>query len=126
MLHRAILGSLERFIGILIEEYAGKFPFWLAPTQVVVATITSAADAYAHEVHAKLTAAGLRAALDTSNEKINYKVREHSLQKIPVILVVGAKEQETQSVSVRRFGSEQQQVLAFSEVLAGLVKDNNA
>ncbi len=90
MLHRAILGSLERFIGVLIEHYAGAFPMWLAPVQVVVATISEAAEGYAREAVEELKAAGLRVELDTRNEKINYKVREHSLQKVPVIAVVGA------------------------------------
>ena len=126
MLHRAILGSLERFIGILIEEYAGKFPFWLAPTQVVVATITEAADDYARELQEKLQAAGIRSQLNIKNDKINYKVREHSLQKVPVILVVGAKEKETGQVSMRRLGSEQQQVMAFTDVLAVLMQEAKA
>jgi threonyl-tRNA synthetase len=123
MLHRAILGSLERFIGILIEEYSGKFPLWLTPAQVVVATITEAADDYAREVHEKLLNAGIRAELDISNNKINYKVREHSTLKIPVMFVVGAKEQETQSVSIRRLGSEQQQVAAFDKAMADLLEE---
>ncbi len=123
MLHRAILGSLERFIGILIEEYSGKFPLWLAPVQVVVATITEAADDYAREIHEKLLAAGIRSILDVKNDKINYKVREHSLHKIPVILVVGAKEKETGQVSVRRLGSEQQTVSAFTDVLSQLLAE---
>jgi threonyl-tRNA synthetase len=126
MLHRAVLGSLERFIGILIEEYAGKFPLWLAPTQVVVATITDAADDYAREIHANLLKAGLRAQLDTRNEKINYKVREHSLQKVPAIFVVGGKEKEIRAVSIRRLGSEQSQVLPFDDALAGLLNEAKA
>jgi len=123
MLHRAILGSLERFIGILIEEYSGKFPFWLSPTQVVVATITQSADAYAKQIHAELFKAGIRAELDLRNEKINYKVREHSLQKTPVMLVVGNKEAETRQVSMRRLGSEQQQVMGFDEALNALITE---
>ena len=126
MLHRAILGSLERFIGILIEEFSGKFPLWLAPTQVVVATITEAADDYAREIHAQLLKAGLRAELDLRNEKINYKVRDHSLHKIPLMYVVGAKEKENQGVSVRRLGSEQQQVMGFSEALNVLLSEATA
>ena len=121
MLHRAILGSFERFIGILIENYAGAFPLWLAPVQVVVATITNDADDYARDVMRSLKAAGLRAELDVRNEKINYKVREHSLQKTPVIAVVGRKEAETRQVALRRFGSDRQQVLgldAASKMLA--------
>lgn len=123
MLHRAILGSLERFIGILIEEYAGKFPLWLAPTQVVVATITDAADDYARELHGLLAKAGIRAELDIRNEKINYKVRDHSLHKVPVMFVVGGKEKDSRSVSVRRLGSEQQKVMAFDQALAELAAE---
>jgi len=123
MLHRAILGSLERFIGILIEEHAGKFPLWLSPVQAVVATITDAAEGYAKEVQAALVKAGIRVELDTSNNKINYKVREHSVNKIPVIVVVGAKEQETQGVSIRRLGSEQQQSMKLSELLELLAEE---
>jgi len=126
MLHRAILGSLERFIGILIEEYSGKFPLWLAPVQVVIATITDAADDYAIEIHSKLLQAGIRAELDLRNEKINYKVRDHSLHKIPVMYVVGAKEKETKGVSARTLGSEQQKVMSFADALAGLVKESQA
>jgi threonyl-tRNA synthetase len=123
MLHRAVLGSLERFIGILIEEFSGKFPLWLAPVQVVVATITEAADEYAHEIHAELIKAGLRAELDLRNEKINYKVRDHSLHKISHLFVVGAKEAESRSVSIRRLGSEQQQVKSFSDAMAELLEE---
>jgi threonyl-tRNA synthetase len=121
MLHRAILGSLERFIGILIEEYSGKFPLWLAPTQVVIATITDAADVYAKDIHAQLLKAGVRAELDLRNEKINYKVRDHSMHKIPVMFVVGAKESESKAVSVRRLGSEEQKVMAFDDAKAVLL-----
>ncbi|MFP4004748.1 MAG: aminoacyl--tRNA ligase-related protein, partial [Alphaproteobacteria bacterium] len=123
MLHRAILGSMERFIGILIEHYAGKFPLWLAPVQAVVATITSAADAYAEEVFERLREAGLRADLDLRNEKINLKVRELSLQKTPVILVVGEKEAAAGTVSVRRLGSQKQQVLTLGEALTELSEE---
>jgi threonyl-tRNA synthetase len=117
MLHRAILGSLERFIGILIEHYAGHFPLWLAPVQVVVATITSDADTYAAEVARECAAARLRVELDTSNEKINYKVREHSLAKVPLMLVVGRREAENRSVSLRRLGGNAQQALALAEAV---------
>jgi threonyl-tRNA synthetase len=120
MLHRAIFGSMERFIGILIEHYAGKLPLWLAPVQAVVATITSDADAYAAEVCQSLADAGLRAELDISNEKINYKVREHSLAKVPALLVVGKREAETRSVALRRLGGKEQEVLALDEVIARL------
>jgi len=124
MLHRAILGSFERFIGILIENYAGKFPLWLAPVQVVVATITSDADAYAEEVVARMKARGLRAVVDTRNEKINYKVREHSHAKVPVIAVVGKREAEEQTLALRRLGTEKtQEVLALAEALDTLSKE---
>ena len=109
MLHRAILGTFERFIGILIEHHAGKFPLWLAPVQAVVATIVSDADDYAREVVAKLQAAGLRVEADLRNEKINYKVREHSLAKVPLLLVVGKREAEEGTVAVRRLGSDEHQ-----------------
>ncbi len=108
MLHRAMFGSLERFTGILIENTAGHLPFWLAPVQVVVATIVSDADGYAEEVLAELQQAGLRAETDLRNEKINYKVREHSLAKVPVMFVVGKREAEEQQVSIRRLGSQEQ------------------
>ncbi|NQW08494.1 MAG: threonine--tRNA ligase, partial [Alphaproteobacteria bacterium] len=117
MLHRAIFGSMERWIGILIEHYAGRFPLWLAPVQVVVATITEAADDYAAEVAAVCKAAGLRVAMDRRNEKINYKVREHSEAKVPAILVVGGREAENRSVAVRRLGGKAQEVLALDEAV---------
>lgn len=120
MLHRAILGSLERFIGMMIEHYAGKFPLWLAPTQVTVATIVSDADGYAEKVAAALRKAGLRVELDVRNEKINLKVREHSLQKVPVMLVVGAREAEQGTVAVRRLGSNAQEILALDAAIANL------
>src|SRR5215470_17250547 len=123
MLHRAIIGSFERFLGILIEHYAGRLPLWLAPLQVVVATITGDADAYAGEVAAALDAAGLRAELDLRNEKINYKVREHSLAKVPVMLVVGKREAEQNSVALRRLGSEGQKVMSTAEAIAALVDE---
>jgi len=120
MLHRAILGSFERFIGILIENYAGRFPLWLAPVQLVVATITNESDAYAHDVLAAARAAGLRAELDIRNEKINFKVREHSHAKVPAILVVGAREAEEGTVAMRRLGGKSQEVLALQDALARL------
>jgi threonyl-tRNA synthetase len=120
MLHRAILGSLERFIGILIEHYAGNFPLWLAPVQVVVASITDQAAAYAEAVARECAAAGLRVAVDTGNDKIGYKVREHSLQKVPVMLVVGRRETEQRAVSLRRLGGNDQQALALDEAIARL------
>jgi threonyl-tRNA synthetase len=121
--HRAICGSMERFIGILIEHYAGNFPLWLAPTQMVVTTITSEADEYAKVVAAAARRAGLRVELDLRNEKINYKVREHSLAKIPALLAVGKKEAEAHTVSVRRLGSEGQKVMPTEEALAALVEE---
>ena len=120
MLPRGRFGSRERFVGILIEQYAGKFPLWLAPVQIVVATITSEADAYAEEVVRQCTAAGLRTEIDLRNEKINYKVREHSLAKVPVMLVCGAKEAGSGSVSMRRLGSKNQEVLSLDDALARL------
>src|SRR3954453_10659732 len=119
MLHRAIFGSYERFIGILIEHYAGKFPLWLAPVQAVVATIVSDADAYAERISARLAAAGIRVETDLRNEKINYKVREHSLAKVPLLLVVGKREAEEGTVALRRLGSEEhQKMMTLEEVLA--------
>jgi threonyl-tRNA synthetase len=123
MLHRAILGTFERFIGILIEHHAGRFPLWLAPVQVVVATIVSDADAYAESLVEQLKAAGLRAEADLRNEKINYKVREHSLAKVPVMLVVGRREADEGTVALRRLGEERQQVAAFAEILDQLRTD---
>ena len=119
MLHRAILGTFERFIGILIEHHAGRFPLWLSPVQAVVATIVSDADDYANEVVAKLKAAGLRAEADLRIEKINYKVREHSLAKVPLLLVVGKREADENTVAIRRLGSdEHQKVMSLDEAVA--------
>ncbi len=123
MLHRACLGSFERFIGILIENWEGKLPFWLAPRQVVVASITSEADDYVHEVVAELQAAGVRAEADIRNEKINYKVREHSVGKVPVILAVGAREVEERTVSVRRLGEKQTSVQPLADVAQALGRE---
>ena len=123
MLHRAILGTLERFIGVLIEHHAGRFPLWLAPVQVVIANITSDADPYAEKVADTLKAAGLRVKLDIRNEKINYKVREHSHAKVPVILVVGQREMENEQVSVRRLGVKEQETLALKDVLTILKQE---
>ena len=123
MLHRALFGSLERFTGIMIENYAGKFPFWLAPLQVVVATITDEGNDYAKDVLKALKKAGIRAELDLRNEKINYKVREHSLKKVPVILVIGKKETADRTVTIRRLGQEKQETLALDDVIAKLVKE---
>jgi threonyl-tRNA synthetase len=123
MLHRAVLGSFERFIGILIEEHAGKLPFWLAPRQVVVASIVSEADDYVAEVVSALVEAGVRAEADLRNEKINYKVREHSLGKVPVILAIGAREVEDRTVSVRRLGEGQTSVTPLDEIVATLARE---
>jgi threonyl-tRNA synthetase len=123
MVHRAICGSLERFTGILIENFAGHFPLWLAPKQIVVATITSDADDYAREVLAAAKRLDLRAELDLRNEKINYKVREHSVAKVPVLLVVGKKEAETRQVSMRRLGSEKQTVMPLDAALTALADE---
>ena len=120
MLHRACLGSFERFIGILIENFAGKLPFWLAPRQVVVASIVSDADPFVEEVVTALTLAGVRAEADMRNEKINYKVREHSVGKVPVILAIGMKEVEDRTVSVRRLGETQTQTMTLDAILAEL------
>ncbi len=126
MLHRATLGSFERFIGILIEEHAGKLPFWLAPRQVVVASITTETDDYVHEVVEQLRAVGVRAEADIRNEKINYKVREHSVGKVPVILAVGNREVEERTVSVRRLGEKKTSVQALSDVTEALKREATA
>jgi len=126
MLHRAILGSFERFTGILIEHWAGRLPLWLAPLQVVVATITNEADDYAHRVLAALREAGLRAEADLRNEKIGYKVREHSLAKVPVMLVVGGRESLENTVAIRRLGSQAQETIALQDAVAKLVVEGSA
>jgi threonyl-tRNA synthetase len=123
MIHRAIFGSMERFAGILLESTAGHLPLWLAPVQAMVCTIVSDADAYAEEVLELLHQAGLRARIDLRNEKINYKVREHSLSKTPVMLVVGKREAEERTVSVRRLGVQEQKVLPLDEVIATLAAE---
>jgi threonyl-tRNA synthetase len=123
MVHRAICGSMERFAGILIEHFAGHFPLWLAPVQAVVATITSEGDAYAMEVAKTLERAGLRVETDLRNEKINYKVREHSLAKVPVLLVVGRKEAAERTLSVRRLGSPDQKTLSLDEAVRSLTQE---
>ncbi|MEK6734297.1 MAG: threonine--tRNA ligase [Pseudomonadota bacterium] len=122
MIHRAILGSMERFIGILIEEHAGKFPLWLAPVQVTVLTITSDADEYANKIYQELKDQGIRAEIDISSSKINYKIREYSLAKIPVLMIVGKNEIINETVSIRRLGSEKQDILQFTQALA-MLKD---
>jgi threonyl-tRNA synthetase len=123
MLHRAVLGSFERFIGILIEEHSGKLPFWLAPRQVVVASITSDADDYVLDAVAQLQKAGIRAEADLRNEKINYKVREHSVGKVPVILAVGHREVEEKTVTVRRLGQKQTAVTPLAELVNTLATE---
>src|SRR2546427_7630884 len=123
MLHRAMFASLERFIGILIEHHGGHLPLWLSPLQAVVATITGDADPYAREVIAAARRAGLRVEADLRNEKINYKVREHSLAKVPVLLVVGKKEAAERAVSIRRLGSDKQTVIPLDAALAMLADE---
>ena len=123
MLHRAVLGSFERFIGILIEEHAGRLPFWLAPRQVVVASIVSDANDFVHEVTEALTRAGVRAEADVRNEKINYKVREHSLAKVPVILAIGQREVEERTVTIRRLGEKRTRVAGLDEIVAELATE---
>ncbi|WP_421783080.1 threonine--tRNA ligase [Kiloniella litopenaei] len=123
MLHRAILGSFERFLAILIEQHAGKFPLWMSPQQVVVASITSDANDYAEEVRDKLKAAGLRVKADLRNEKINYKIREHSLSKTPVIAVVGRREAEEGKVALRRLGGKNQEIMSLEEALSTLAEE---
>ena len=120
MLHRAIFGSLERFMGILIEHHAGHLPLWLAPQQVRVLTITSEADDYANEVVAALRDAGIRADSDLRNEKISYKVREHSVAKVPALFAVGQREIEERTVAVRRLGSKKQEVMSLDDAIASL------
>jgi threonyl-tRNA synthetase len=123
MIHRAICGSMERFLGILLENYAGHLPLWLAPVQAIVTTITSDSDDYAVEVTEAAQRLGLRAESDLRNEKINYKVREHSLAKVPVMLVVGKKEAAERLVSIRRLGKEGQQVMPLDEALKTLADE---
>ena len=123
MLHRAILGTLERFLGIMIEHYAGKFPLWLAPVQAVVATITSEADEYAETVVERLQAAGLRVEADLRNEKINYKIREHSNVKVPLILVVGGREAEEGTVAIRRLGGKDQDIMSLDQAIEALTRE---
>ena len=126
LLHRAILGSLERFIGILLEHYAGNLPLWLAPVQIVITTIASDADQYASEILDRMLNLGLRAKADLRNEKINYKVREHSVAKVPVIIAVGKREIDDQTVSVRRLGEGGQQIISLDEALEALVSESKS
>ena len=123
MIHRAMFGSLERFLGILIEHHAGHFPLWLAPLQVVVCPIVSDLDDYAKEVLSELETAGLKAEVDLRNEKINYKVREHSLTKVPVIMVVGQREADDKAVSIRRLGSKDQTVMPLKQAISELTSE---
>ena len=126
MLHRAILGSLERFTGILIEHYEGKFPLWLAPIQLVIATITSKADKYAQEIEEKFISKGIRVILDSRNEKINYKVREHSVNKVPYIFVVGVNEMDDKTVAIRKLGSNKQEILSIKDSVDLILKETVA
>jgi threonyl-tRNA synthetase len=126
MIHRAMFGSLERFTGILIEHFAGHLPLWLSPAQIVVATITQESDDYALDVAAKARKLGLRVEADLTNEKITYKVREHSLAKIPVLLVVGKREARDRMVSIRRLGSQDQTVMALEGALEALAAEAEA
>src|SRR5690606_22936390 len=123
LLHRAIFGSLERFIGILLEHHAGNLPLWLSPTQAKVLTITSDADGYAMDVVSKLRSAGIHAEADLRNEKISYKVREHSVAKVPVLMAVGQREVEEQTVALRRLGSRDQQVVKLDEAIGRLLEE---
>jgi threonyl-tRNA synthetase len=124
MLHRALFGSLERFIGILIENYAGKFPFWLAPQQVVIASIISDVNDYSVEIMNLLKKQGIRAEVDLRNEKISYKVREHSSKKVPIILAIGKNEMNDKTVSIRRIGSKDTNVLQLEDAINEIVKEN--
>jgi threonyl-tRNA synthetase len=126
MLHRAILGSFERFIAILIEQYAGKLPLWLAPVQLVVASITNDLDDHARKVAEAFRAAGLRVETDLRADKINYKVREHSLAKVPLLIAIGKREAEQNTVSLRRLGSDKQETLALDAAVATLRKEAEA
>ena len=123
MLHRAIVGSMERFIGVLIEHYAGKFPLWLAPVQAVVATVVGDAEPYARDVVAAMKKAGLRVELDTENQTVNYKVRRHSLAKVPNLLVLGRREAENRSVTLRKLGTEGQESLTLDAAISALAAD---
>ena len=123
MLHRAILGSLERWIGILIEQYSGRMPVWLSPVQVVVAPITDSANDYAEQVYSAAMAAGLRVEIDTRNEKIGYKIREHSTAKVPFILAVGGREAEAGTVALRRLGSDKQEIISLDEAMSMLADE---
>ena len=124
MLHRAIIGTFERFIGILIEEYAGKFPLWLAPTQVALVGITNDQDDYLKVLNAKLINAGIRSELDISREKVNYKIRNFSNLKVPIIAIAGSKEQENNTITLRYLGSDEQKTVVIDELIAYIEADN--
>ena len=126
MIHRAVLGSFERFIGILIENYAGKLPFWLAPQQVVIASIVSDANDYALEIQLSLKNNKVRCEVDLRNEKISYKVREHSTKKVPIILAIGKKEMADKTVSLRRIGSKESLVLSLDDAIKDITKESRA
>jgi threonyl-tRNA synthetase len=126
MIHRAILGSFERFIGILIENYSGRFPLWLAPQQVVIASIVSEVNDYAIKVQNLLKEKGIRAEADLRNEKISYKVREHSSRKVPIILAIGKNEQSNETVSLRRIGSKDSEVIDLNEAIKKISKENSS
>ena len=125
MIHRAVLGSFERFIGILIENYAGKLPFWLAPQQVVIASIISDVNDYSIEIMDLLKKEGIRAEVDLRNEKISYKVREHSSKKVPIILAIGNNEKNDRTVSIRRIGSNNNNVLKLDDAIKEITKENS-
>jgi threonyl-tRNA synthetase len=124
MLHRAMFGSLERFIGILIEHHAGKFPLWLSPDQVAVLPISNEQNDYAINVKMLLEKKGLRSIIDDRNEKINYKIREHSVSKIPILMICGAKEVQNKTITIRRLGQEQQQTMGLEEAIKELSKES--
>ncbi len=126
MLHRALFGSIERFIGILIENYAGRLPLWLSPTQLVIATITSDANDYANQIYKKLKDNNIRADIDLRNEKIGYKIREHSNAKIPILMILGKKEAEQKSVSIRRLGSNDTEIKNLDETIPLIVNEAKA
>ena len=123
MLHRALFGSLERFIGILIEHYAGKLPLWLSPLQAVVLPIAAEFDNYAKKIFEEFTKAGINIEMDLKNQKINYKIREHSLAKVPLLLICGEKEVKKKSVTVRRLGSEKQETLSLDKAVRKITKE---
>ena len=124
MLHRALFGSLERFIGILIEHYSGKLPLWLAPIQIVVLPIASDYDNYAKKIYEECIKAGINTEVDLKNQKINYKIREHSLSKVPILLICGQKEVSDKSVTIRKLGSEKQETLPFEKAIKQIVQKN--